>query len=252
MVERAQDVTSFFGRVVTRILSLGNFGPPGTRRTNITPLTSGSPNGQVLDNEGSIVVALNPVGLWQKTSGGYSRTGWTQLAAGSSSSGLAYGLRVVGLETGAHVGAVDSTVLRFANQGEPLFSSLPLADWVVQTNDVNGGTTFQITLPGLYIGALSVPTTTFSQPINGGISIDASGIILTGLPLMGFQDSVMVNFANPDSADPAAPSGTAPIFVTQEMIDAGGGIIRAHAANGAFANETHTGFVLIRAGDARQ
>lgn len=250
---RFKDTTVFIRRAIAKILTLGPFGPPGTLpRINFQYLETGTPNGVTEDHEGSFVVTLNPVGLWQKLSGGFSRTGWVAISGGGAQGDdLAYGLRVVGLQSGAQVGSTDVTVLRFANQGTPVFSSLPLADWVVQTNDPEDGTTFRLTLPGKYIASLSVPAPNAGQPINGGISLDASGIILTGLPLMGFQSSVLANMQNPDG-NPATPSCAAPIFVTQEMIDDGLGVVRAHAENGAQASTSHTGFVLYRMGSARQ
>lgn len=85
---RIKDQTIFVGRVIARLLTLGPFGPPGTQpRINFQYLTEGVPDGRILDHEGSFVVTLNPVGLWQKTSGGYSSSGWAHIDP-SGSGGL--------------------------------------------------------------------------------------------------------------------------------------------------------------------
>lgn len=256
MVERAQDVTSFFGRVISRVLSLGNFGPPGTRRTNITPLPSGSPNGQVLDNEGSIVLALNPVGLWQKTSGGYSNTGWTQVASGSTQGDLAYGLRITGVNSLSPNGSVNTSVILFNAQATPDYVSLPLADWVVQTNSPTEGTSFRITMQGKYVASLSVPTSTAApgQNVFSAITLDATGIILNTVAcaFMGFQNSIQAGSFNPDDSLPAEVPVSAPFSLTQEAIDAGRGLLRFHAIDASRAQGSHVGAVLRRIGDARQ
>lgn len=219
----------------------------------------GNPNGNVAGTSGDLVIDTDTPSIWQKTGSPsvLTTTGWVQIGTGSTSNAdLAYGLRVVGVDPLSPNGSVDTSVILFNAQGTPDFVSLPLADWVEQTNSPTDGTTFRITLPGKYVASLSVPTNTAApgQNVFSGITIDATGAILTTLAcaFMGFSTSIQVGAFNADDSFPAEIPSGAPFFVTREMIDAGRGTIRAHAVSAANAQGAHVGFVLRRMGNATQ
>lgn len=254
---RYKETTSFIRRLITQLISFGPFGPPGTLpRTSIQVLENGEPNGVVTDHQGSFVITLNPTGFWQKTSGGYSNQGWTQFGSGSSQGDLAYGLRLVGVNPLSPNGSVDTSVILFNAQATPDYASLPLADWVVQTNSPTGGTSFRITMQGKYVASLSVPTNTAApgQNVFGAITLDATGVILNTIAcsFMGFQTSIQAAAFNADDSLPAEYSVSAPFALTAEAIAAGRGTLRFHAIDASRAQGSHVGAVLRRIGDARQ
>lgn len=216
----------------------------------------GNPNGHVFGTSGDLVIDVDTPAIWQKT-GSYtvlSNTGWVQIGtAGASNDSLAYGLRVVGVNPVSPNGSIDTSVILFNAQATPDIATLPLADWVVQTNSATAGTTFVITLPGKYIASLSVPTQG-TETVFSGITMDATGVVLNSIAcgLMGFQTSVQVGAFNPDDNLPAEIPSGAPFSITAEMIAAGRGTIRAHAIDAANAQGAHVGFVLRRVGNATQ
>ena len=240
-------------QVHTGILTIGAPpGRPGARSTQ--QVIHGSPEGALYGTRGDVAIDVDEPAIWIKTGSETisSASGWIrQGSGGAANDSLAYGLRVVGLNAGAHVGSTATAVLRFDDQATPDFPALPLAAWVVQTNDAAQGTTFQITMQGRYVATLSMLTDTNApgEAVSAGISLDCPDNRLTFPPLMGFSSAFQCNMQNADDSFPAAISCSTPLFVTDEMIAAGRGIVRAHGDNGAFASVSHTGFVLRRMGD---
>jgi hypothetical protein len=231
------------------------------------PLTSslqqaiiGDPNGRVFGTRGDIVFDTETPAIWIKTGSPTIETvtGWVVLGggAGTSNSDLAYGLRVVGLNALQQNGSVDTSVLLFNSQAVPDYASLPLADWVVQTNSLTDGTTFQITLPGKYVAALSVPTNTAApgQNVFSAITLDATGVILNTIAcsFAGFQTSIKAAAFNPDDSLPAEIPSSAPFSLTAEALAAGRGLVRFHGTPGDRTQGSHVCAVLMRIGNATQ
>jgi hypothetical protein len=246
-------------RLYARVLRLGT--PPEKPGPKSTMhAVHGDPNGQLLGVRGDIAVDDETPAIWQKTGSPteLSLTGWVVIGGGSGTSNadLAYGLRIVGLNPLQQNGSVNTSVLLFSGAATPDYASLPLADWVVQTDSLTDGTSFQITLPGKYVASLSVPTNTAApgQNVFSGITLDATGIILTTLAcsLMGFQTSIQAGAFNADDSLPAEYSLGAPFSLTAEALAAGRGLLRFHATPGDRTQGTHVGAVLRRVGNATQ
>ena len=219
----------------------------------------GNPNGHVFGTSGDLVIDVDTPAIWQK-SGSYtvlSNTGWVQIGnGGASNDSLAYGFRIVGVNALSPNGSVDTSVILFNGAALPDYATLPLADWVVQTNSPTDGTTFRITLPGKYVASLSVPTNNAApgQNVFSAITLDATGAILNSIAcaFMGFQTSIQVGAFGPDDSLPCEIPAGAPFSLTAEAIAAGRGTVRFHAIDGSRAQGAHVGAVLRRMGNATQ
>jgi len=214
----------------------------------------GSPNGQVLGGVGDLVMQLDGgPALWIKTTGtaqAPTPTGWTVFTGGGGTASgdfTPYGLRLVGT---SGQGAVDTAVLLFTTAPATGDFGLPTADWLLQTNDANAGTTFQIIREGNYEVTLNIPTNNAAPGDSSfiGITLDATGALLTAPPIFGVFSQVQAGAADQDDGFPSSLTCSAPIPVPQSEIDAGRGVIRFQNSPGQPIVNALVGILIRRVG----
>ncbi len=217
----------------------------------------GSPNGQLLGGVGDLVVQLDggtgPV-VWIKSTGtahAPTISGWVVLGSGgggtTSGDFTPYGLRLVGT---SGQGAVDTAVLLFTTAPATGDFGLPTADWLVQTNDANAGSTFQIIREGNYEVMLNTPTNQAAPGDSSfiGITLDASGALLTAPPIFGVFPAVQAGAADQDDGFPCTLTCSVSIPIPQEEIDAGRGVIRFQNTPGQPLVNALIGIIIRRIG----
>jgi len=152
--------------------------------------------------------------------------------AGPAANTPTYGLRLVGTVPGTGRGVVNTSVLLFSTAPAAGDFAVPTAAWLVQTNDANLGSSFRVTVEGTYIAELVLPSQSAApgdSPVIG-ISIDATGAVLTTAPLMAPFPSIQAQSAEQDASLPGTEFCSAPIYVPQSEVDAGRGVIRFHCS----------------------
>lgn len=167
---------------------------------------------------------------------------------------LPFGFKITGLAA-SRTGAVATTTLLFSGDAVGDLG-LPVAAWCQQVNDANAGTTFQITLQGKYAASLSLlnQNNDVGQAATIGVSVDATVAQQSQTPVIT-QSSVRATSGQSDDNFPSWIHCTAEFFVTDEMIAAGLGIVRAQVGPSPSAVLTlaqfFCGLVMVRLGDAR-
>jgi len=137
---------------------------------------------------------------------------------------------LVGTVAGTGRGAVSTSVLLFSTAPAAGDFAVPTASWLAQTNDANLGSSFRVTVEGTYVADLVVPSQSAApgdSPVIG-VSLDASGAVLTSAPIMAVFSSIQASSAEQDASLPSTLFCSAPIYVPQEEITAGRGVIRFH------------------------
>lgn len=173
--------------------------------------------------------------------------------AGTAANTGTYGLRLVALAAGTGRGAVDTSVLLFSTAPATGDFGVATSEWLTQTNDANLGSLFTITRAGTYSANLIVPSIS-AAPSDApviGISVDASGAVLTTAPIMAAFPSIQVSAAEQDASLPSTLFCSAPIYMPQEEIDAGRNVIRFHASPTSPLLNNFVAMVLRRTGDAQ-
>jgi hypothetical protein len=217
------------------------------------PPVQGTPNGQVLGGVGDLIVRLDTVEVYIKTTGTAQAptiSGWAVLSGGGGGTTgdfTPYGLRLVGT---SGQGAVDTAVLLFTTAPATGDFGLPTADWLVQTNDLNAGSTFQIIREGNYEVMLNTPTNNASPGDSSftGITLDASGALLTAPPIFGVFPAVQAGAADQDDGFPSTLTCSVSIPIPQEEIDAGRGVIRFQNTPGQPLVNALVGMIIRRVG----
>lgn len=210
----------------------------------------GNPNARLVGSPSDIAISRNPVGVWQKQTGVETDSGWTQLGTGGGGASGDFtpnGLRLVGT---SGQGAVDTAVLLFTTAPATGDFGLPTNDWLVQTNDPNFGSTFQIIKQGNYEVTLDVPTNS-AAPGDApfvGITLDATGALLTAPPIFGVFPEVQGGTSEQDASLPSSLFCSAPIPIPQQEIDAGRGVIRFQNTPGAPLVNGLVGIIIRRVG----
>lgn len=141
-----------------------------------------------------------------------------------------YGLRLRQLAGGTGRGSVNTSVLLFSTAPTTGDFGLPTAPWLQQDNSPTDGTSFRILEEGTYQVSLTVASQSVApsdSPVIG-ISLDATGGVLTNAPIVTF-DSIQASAAEQDASLPSTLFCGAPIYVPASEIAAGRGVIRVHA-----------------------
>jgi hypothetical protein len=222
--------------VLTEVLRIGK--PPAVPGPSSTmQAVNGSPNGVLLGVAGDIAVQVDAPAIWQKTGSRtiLTNTGWVLVGTGESADAAnfpTYGLRLVGTAGATGRGTVNTSVLLFST--DPATGDFGVATdlWIEQINDAADGSSFRPTVQGMYEASLILPSASAApgdSPVIG-ISVDASGAILTGPPFMFLQTSVQASAAEQDASLPSTLFCSAPIPIPQELIDQGLGVIRFHSS----------------------
>lgn len=202
---------------------------------------------------GSACLGINlPCEISQASVSGSGGTAGPPGPAGAAANTGTYGLRLLALAAGTGRGAVNTSVLLFSTAPATGDFGVPTSAWLTQTNDADDGSEFAITMPGTYVASLMLPSTSAApsdSPV-AGISLNASGAVLTTAPIMGFS-SVQASTAEQDASLPSTIFCSAPIYVPQEEIDAGRNIIRFHATPTSPLLNNLVAIVLRRVGDAQ-
>jgi hypothetical protein len=208
-----------------------------------------NPNTRQIAQIGDYYFQRTTLSIWQKATGDGTNTGWVLFTGGGAASGdfTPYGLR---LTTISGYGAVATAVMLFTTAPATGDFGLPTADWLVQTNDANQGSTFQIIHPGNYEVTLNTPTNNNNPGESSftGITLDASGGLLTAPPIFGVFPQVMAGSADQDASLPSTLTCSAPIPIPQEEIDAGRGVIRFQNTPGAPLVNALVGMIIRRVG----
>jgi hypothetical protein len=248
------DQLEAYAQLFTTLLRLGD-------PSNIPPRSMiwhspvvGDPNGNLLGGIGDLVVRLDTAEVYIKTTGTAqvpTESGWAVLSGGgggtTSGDFTPYGMRLVGI---SGYGAVDTAVLLFTSSPAVGDFGLPTADWLVQTNDANAGSTFQIIREGNYEVMLNTPTNNQNPGESSftGITLNASGALLTAPPIFGVFPDAWAGSADQDASLPSTLTCTVTIPVPQEEIDAGRGVIRFQNTPGAPLVNALVGFRMRRLG----
>jgi len=149
-------------------------------------------------------------------------------------------------------GTTDTSVLHFNAAPATGDFGVPLADWVTQDNAATTGTSFIITLQGTYIVDLLVASNSAApgdSPVIG-ISIDATGAVLTSAPVMALFPSIQGGAAEQDASLPSGLFCSAPIYVPAEEIVANRNRIRLHVTPTSPIVNAFCTVVIRRVGDA--
>ena len=159
-----------------------------------------------------------------------------------------YGLRLVGTVAGTGRGVVSTSVLLFSTAPATGDFGVPTASWLVQTNDANLGSSFRVTVEGSYNAWLVLPSQSAAPGDSPfiGISLDASGAVLTTAPIMAIFPSVQSSSAEQDASLPGTEFCSATVYVPQSEIDAGRGVIRFHVSPTAPIIEALVAIVIRR------
>lgn len=164
------------------------------------------------------------------------------------------GLRVVGLASPVTGTGANDTVLRWSG-ANVVEGNYLLSQWCERTNDVNAGTSFRMLMRGRYVVKLAIEAQDgFVVP---GITVDAVGTELSDTPSwsMAHLEARAMLANDPEVSQVFATEVVAEFFVTQAMVNAGLGIVRAHAGNGsggiddAQVNRTECAIIIRRTGD---
>ncbi len=154
-----------------------------------------------------------------------------EAAAAAAANSPTYGLRLRALAGGTGRGSGSTSVLLFSTAPTSGDFGVPTARWLRQTNSPTLGTSFQILAEGTYQVSLMVASNSVapSDSPTIGISLDATGAVLTSAPLVTF-DSIQASTSEQDASLPSTLFCGAPIYVPASEIAAGRGFIRVHAS----------------------
>jgi hypothetical protein len=230
--------------------------PPGVPGASSTiRALYGSPEGVVTGIAGDTVFQVDGPAIWMLTGSrtSFHKTGWVRVAStgggGGSGDFTPYGLRLTAI---SGYGAVDTAVMLFTTAPATDDFGLPTSDWLVQTNDPNTGSTFQIVREGNYEVSLNTPTNNQNPGESSftGITLDAQldPALLTAPPIFGVFPEVQAGAADEDAGFPSTLTCAVSIPIPQSEIDAGRGIIRFQNTPGQPLVNALVGFIIRRVG----